>query len=224
MIRFFTLFFSLFLITFSCFSQDAVAQNKISDKQILQKAENYFNNLKNLKAIFVQMSSYDDANNYNENSIVGGKIYINRPNKMRLEYDKNVPILIIADGHFLIYYDKNLQQVTHIGLDNTPAGIMLKENLSFSDDRINITKIYQDKGVYEISLVLKGDPMAGELTLVFSDIPFALKQWRIKDAHNVTTTVSLMNIEKGIKLNPKLFKFKDPRKKDNLGYNPSSKK
>jgi outer membrane lipoprotein-sorting protein len=213
--------FMFFFGASNCFAQDNI--KKISEKEILKKAENYFNNLKTLKAVFIQMSNSLDGN-VNPNNIVGGKVYIKKPGKMRLEYEKNVPILIVADGNFLIYYDKKLKQVTHIRLDQTPAGIILKDNLNFSDEKIIVKKVLQKKGVFEISLAQKNDPMAGEITLIFTEVPFALKQWRIKDAHNVITTVSLMNVVKEISLPEKLFKFKNPNKINSLGYNPKSKR
>lgn len=50
---------------------------------------------------------------------------------MRLEYDPPHPVEVIADGYYLIFHDKKLEQVTYLDLDDNPAAMILKENFSF---------------------------------------------------------------------------------------------
>ena len=45
-----------------------------------------------------------------------GKLYMARPGKIRFEYDPPSPILLLSDGYFLRYVDKDLKQVTHLWL------------------------------------------------------------------------------------------------------------
>ncbi len=46
-----------------------------------------------------------------------------------------------------------------------------------------------------------------------AESPLELRQWRVVDAQGVATTVSLSEIETGMKLDPELFRFVDPRRK-----------
>ena len=80
------------------------AQNKID----LKRVENYLESLSTLKSGFLQISS--------NGGVASGKFFMSRPGKLRFEYDPPASILIISDGIFLIYIDKDLDQVTHVFL------------------------------------------------------------------------------------------------------------
>ena len=51
----------------------------------------------------------------------------------------------------------------------------------------------------------------GRLTLVFQDNPMELRQWLVVDAQARETRVSLSRIETGIRIDPRIFEFNDPR-------------
>jgi len=170
-----------------------------ADRADLTKAEAYFNQIVTLKARFLQVSP---AGDYTE-----GTVFIQRPGLMRLEYDPPVPLLLVADGTFFIYYDKELDQTTHLFLNDTPAGIMLKEKLSFFDGEVTVTNVARKNGVIEISLTQTENPAEGELTLVFSNSPYEFKQWRVLDAQGEVTTVSLFEATEGVDLPPGLFRL-----------------
>ena len=87
------------------FSPKAFAQ-KASD---VLEIENYLNNIKTLHASFVQTASNGNTSE--------GKIYIAKPNKIRMEYNDPVNVSIVGDGNFIVYHDKELDQVTHIDYD-----------------------------------------------------------------------------------------------------------
>src|SRR5690349_21705395 len=91
-----------------------------ADADALKKAEAYLNGITTLKSRFVQVNP--DGGNYT------GDLYISRPGRMRLVYDKPTPMLMVADGKFLIYVDTQMNDASHLDLDETPAGLLLKEN------------------------------------------------------------------------------------------------
>jgi outer membrane lipoprotein-sorting protein len=172
------------------------------DKADVARIEAYLNDLRTMKARFLQVASTGE---YAE-----GSLLISRPGKMRIEYDPPVPVLIVATGTWLIYHDKELEQVSHVLLSSTPAGILLQENVSFSSDDVLITGFERGANVLRLSVVRKKDPMEGSLTLVVSDKPLSLKKWIITDAQGVQTTVSLMGPRFGMPLDGDLFNFVDP--------------
>jgi len=57
------------------------------------------------------------------------------------------------------------------------------------------------------SLVRSEDADAGKITLIFSDKPLELRKWVVTDVKGIKTTVTLDNMRRGLKLNPKLFEF-----------------
>ena len=170
-----------------------------ADAESLKKAEAYLNGITTLKSRFVQVNP--DGGSYN------GDLYISRPGRMRLVYDKPTPMLMVADGKFLIYVDTQMNEASHLDLDETPAGLLLKENLSFNDPSIKLLDVKHGPGTLEITAAMAKDPAAGKLTMVFSEGPFELRQWRVVDAQNKEVIVTLENAQKGVALDKALFRY-----------------
>lgn len=169
----------------------------------VKRAETYLNAVKTLKARFLQVNP--DGGSHE------GDFYLSRPGKMRLVYDPPTPMLMVADGVFLIYVDTEMKDASHVGLGDTPAGILLKENLSFTDPAVKLLGVKLGAGVIEITTAMAKDPAAGKLTMVFSDGPLELKQWRVVDPQNKEVTVTLFDAKQGVTLDKALFRY-DARK------------
>ncbi|MBK1663505.1 cell envelope biogenesis protein LolA [Rhodospirillum rubrum] len=170
-------------------------------RAFVARVEGYLNGVRRVQARFLQVSS---TGNYAE-----GTVSISRPNRMRLQYDLPTDLLMVANGSQLVYYDRELDQVSYIGLDSTPLAVLLRDKIELSDPNITVTAYREAKGVVEIALVQTNDPGQGTLTLVFTTDPVELRQWRVLDAQNVEVSVSLFNPQVGITLDPKLFVFSE---------------
>ena len=171
---------------------------KGADKSDVLRVQKYLNGLITLKSRFLQASS---TGNFAE-----GTFYLSRPGKMRIEYDPPVQFLIVADGTWLIYHDKELEQMTHLPLGSTPAAIIVDEKMSLFGDDPKVTRIERGPGVIAVTLVSNDDE--GSITLVFGDRPLVLKKWIVIDAQGVRTSVSLLSSQIGVALDDKLFKVK----------------
>ena len=169
----------------------------------VKKAEDHLNAIKTLKARFLQVNP--------DGKSVEGDVYLARPGRMRLVYDPPTPMFLVADGTFLIYVDTEMNDASHIDLDDTPAGILLKDNLSFSDPAVKLGGVKLGPGIVEITATMAKDSSAGRLTLVFSDAPFELRQWRVLDAQNKDVSVTLFEAKSGVALDRELFRYQ-PRK------------
>jgi len=175
-----------------------------ADKADVLRIEEYLNGILTMKSRFLQASS---AGHYSE-----GTFYLSRPGKMRIEYDPPVQFLIVADGTWLIYDDKELDQVTHFPLGATPADILVQDDLSLLSGDLVITKIERGPGVIGLSVV-RPDDDGGHLTLIFGDKPLQLKKWIVVDPQGVKTSVSLLSVQRDLSFDPKLFNVKlRPRK------------
>lgn len=163
--------------------------------------EAYLNRLDTVRARFLQVSS---DGTYSE-----GDLYLSRPGRLRIEYDPPMPVLIVANGRHLIYHDRKLEQVTYLGLDSTPVGILIGETIALSG-RLTVTRLERGAKVLRVTVIRTQDPLAGSITLVLGEAPMQLRKWIIRDAQGVTTTVSLFDIRFGVPLNPALFEFKPP--------------
>ncbi len=173
-----------------------VANLSDQDRADLTRIETYLNAIDTMRARFLQASS--------DGSTTEGNIYIDRPGNMRIDYDPPVPILVVANGSWLIYIDTKLNQVTHIPLNSTPAGILLRKDTKLSGD-VTVTAVARQADALRVTMVHTKDPGDGSLTLVFSDRPLALRKWSVIDAQGIETTVSLMETHFGEALKRTLF-------------------
>lgn len=169
----------------------AVVEGEVTPAEtaILRKAEEALSGIRTMQARFMQMSS--------QGGHAEGTLRIQRPGRMRLDYDA-APVLVVADGTWLIYVDEEVDQATNVPLGSTPAGVLLRAGLSFDDPDVVVTDVRRVSGVAEIDVQMASDRGAGTLTLVFEEKPFALRQWRVKDAQGVETVVSLFDVRTGM--------------------------
>jgi len=116
------------------------------------------------------------------------------------------------------YVDKQLAEMSKIGLKSTPAWLLLREPITFSD--LIVTRFERGANALRITVVEKAQPDSGSLTMVFSDDPLALRQWSIVDQQRKTTAVSLSNEQFGMALDPKLFVYQDPYAASHRQYEP----
>ena len=178
----------------------AAAPSAAETKQI----EDYLNNIQTLSATFVQTASNGGS--------AEGKIYIAKPNKIRMEYNDPTSVLIVGDGNFIVYNDKELDQVTHIDYDDIPATLILANDLKIDGKNLKISDFYSDSGIMVATLEYPKKPDISPITLTFEKDPFELKQWKIIDPQSVEVTVSIYDTLKDQSLNGDLFKFKKDKK------------
>lgn len=171
-----------------------------ADETVLDRAEDYLNKVETLTARFLQIAGTGQTTE--------GDVYMQRPGRLRLEYD-DAPILLVANGRHLIYVDEHLEQVSYLGLDQTPVGVLLRPAVSFRDADITVTDVRRRDNVAEIDVVQTQDRGAGQLTLVFTEEPFELRQWRVIDAQNTETAVQLYNTRTGVALPGSLFEYSE---------------
>ncbi len=176
----------------------------IQDKKDLKRVAVYLEAIKTLRGGFLQVSS--------NGGVSSGKIFMSRPGRLRFEYDPPESILLIADGLFFVYIDRDLEQTTHVFLKSTPLSFLVQEKIVFKGD-VTVTKIERPPGILQIKIKKTKEPELGSIQLVFSDKPLLLRKWVVVDTQNIITTVNLTGIQTGIKLDPKLFTL--PTKKNN---------
>lgn len=174
-----------------------------ADKAEVERVETYLNGITTLKARFLQVSP--------NGASVEGDAYLSRPGRLRLQYDPPSPLLVVADGTFLIIHDSQLGEPSWLPLNSTPAGVLVRPNVKLQGGDVAVTRVTRMPGVIRVSLVEADEPGSGEITLVFSDRPFMLRQWQVRDTQNQITTVSLFEAQNGLTLDSKLFEFKDPK-------------
>lgn len=176
---------------------------KAQSAENLKKIETYLNSIKSMEATFVQMAS--------NGATAEGRLFIKKPNKIRMEYAEPTNVLIVGDGDFIVYNDLDLDQVTHIDYNDIPASLILSNEIKIDGQKIKVIDFYQDSGSTSITLDYADKGDLGPITLVFSNNPLELKQWRIVDPQSVEVSVSLYDTKKDADINDDVFKFKNKK-------------
>jgi outer membrane lipoprotein-sorting protein len=172
------------------------------DQADLARISAYLNGLRTLKARFNQEAP--------DGSISTGTAWMERPGRMRFQYDPPTPLLLVAGHGLFVFYDRQLQQTTNIPLGSTPLGILLRDNLSLSGD-VSVTAVEREPGLIQVTMLRSASPGDGTLTLVFSDPPLQLRQWVVVDAQRQVTRVSLFDVQTGGTFDQAMFTFINPK-------------
>ena len=193
---------SCFCLLLCLFSTNVFAAD-LSDEDLesIARVEAYLNKITTLKARFLQVNA--------EGQIANGSVLINRPGRARFEYDPPAQILVVADGTWLVFHDKELEETNRIPLYSTPISVILKSKVKLEGD-VTVTSVEKDAGILRVNLIDTNEPEQGGLTLVFTLTPFELRKWLVTDAQGSTTSVAISDVEEGMKFKPELFVFNDP--------------
>ena len=156
----------------------------------LTQIESYLNNIKNISADFTQQS---------ESGTVAGKFYLARNSetagKMRVEYLAEPKIVIVVNGAVLSYFDVELDEISHLSTNTTPASFLTRPNISFAAKDIEVIKVEKEPNQISISLVKKNRKDAGEFTLIFDLNPLRFIKMKVKNDLEQIVTVTLSNID-----------------------------
>jgi outer membrane lipoprotein-sorting protein len=189
---------SLFGLPF--LARRSAAQTPQQGSTDLARIQAYLNGIRTLRAHFVQVAP-DEA-------VTQGTALMQRPGKMRFQYDPPSPFLLVANYGTLFFHDAQLGQTSNIPLGRTPLGILLSEQITLSGD-ITVTKTARVPGQIQVSLVRTANPGEGTLTLIFADNPLTLRQWIVLDAQGKQTRVTFTNMEVGVAIDAKSFDFRN---------------
>lgn len=183
-------------------AQSQAALGPLSPDQVsaLSRIERFLNDISTLQARFVQVSS--------NGGYAEGDVFVDRPGQMRFDYDAPTPVLLIANGLTLLYYDKQLKEATFLPLWETPLWFLIREEVRF-DDNVEIVGIEEALGTLRVSLRDPDTPDGGSITLVFTDRPLTLRKWELTDPQGIETQVSLVNPVYGEAIDGDLFKYGD---------------
>lgn len=187
----------ILLLPDTVYAKDTFGLSPTQAKKV-KAAQNYLNKMTTLEATFIQVTS--------RGGFARGKLWISVPGRMRFDYDPPVQVLIVSDGKTVLFKDEELDQLSYISFDSTPASMLLGGSLDFFGPDILLTDFEIDEGTVRITVVREQDPSEGSLTMVFSSPAMTLKKWMIIDAQGIATTVSLLNTNFGNKINPGFFK------------------
>lgn len=143
-----------------------------------------------------------------DGSFSTGQFAMQRPGKVRFDYDDPVPLLMVSDGTTVALQDSDLETTDRVPLKSTPLSLLLSDRLDF-ESQANVIDVRRGNGRTNITVQDKSGDMEGTLTLVLASADNSLVGWRTTDANGGNTSVTLTNVETGARLNPRLFILRD---------------
>ena len=182
----------VFLIILSCHASYAVEENKSAIIQI----KKFFENLITLEANFIQVSP--------SGNVSKGKVYLDLPGKLRIDYEKPKNLLITCKGFWIVIQDRESKTTNNIPVKNSPFALLL-ENTSFLNNQNIKTEYNIEAGIISLKLKSQNKDNQESLVLEFSENPFSLKKWVIQDSLGENTTVLIQNAKYNNKLSHLLF-------------------
>ena len=197
--------FCLFSILITFNPQTSSAYSQKNDLKL--KVENFFTSLKSLEANFIQVGPSGDISN--------GKIYLDLPGKLRLDYQKPNNLLITSNGFWLTIQNRNLKTTNNIPLASSPFSILIEKKFDF-ENKSFMTYLKNKSGIISLKITNLANNSGG-LILEFSEKPFSLKKWIIRDTFGEITTVLIQKAKYNKKLSHVLFfpdNFPEPNNSD----------
>jgi outer membrane lipoprotein-sorting protein len=177
-----------------------VALNQpLPNSVVVERANAFFTNLNTMVADFTQVGG--------DGRRQGGTLYLQRPGKVRFEYDPPAILQVIADGRSVAVRDRKLATQDLYSISQTPLKFLLRERVNLGQD-IRITGITNDGNAVRINLE-DSSTLGGtsRITLFFDSQVESLNQWRIVDAQGFQTVVVLDKVERGRRIDQDLFKI-----------------
>ena len=166
-------------------------------RAILDRISLYLSSVQTMVGNFVQVGP--------DGGKTQGTFYIQKPGKVRFEYNPPTPIDIIADGSSVVVRDRNLATQDLYPLSQTPLRYLLADRIdllrdtdviSVSSDDTFVTVVIEEK-----QLVVG----TSRLMIMFDAKDLSLKQWTVTDPQGYDTTVAVYNLDSNKKPDPRLF-------------------
>jgi outer membrane lipoprotein-sorting protein len=163
------------------------------------KVSAYLSSLQTLVGNFVQVGP--------DGSKTKGDFYIQKPGKVRFEYEAPSPIAIISDGSSVAVRDRKLATQDIYPLSQTPLRYLLSDRIDLLKDT-NVVSVTADDMFVSVTIEEKQTLIGtSRLMLMIGAKDGQLKQWTVTDPQGYDTTVAIYNLDTSKKVDPGLFKI-----------------
>ena len=185
-------FFYVLFTILNCQTSSAFEKNDLAISQV----EKFFKNFTTLDANFIQVSPSGNVSN--------GKIYLDLPGKLRIDYENPKNLLITCQGFWIVIQDRDTKTTNQIPVKSSPFGVLLENKSLLNNENIK-TEFSIKAGIVSLKINGQNNDKQGSLVLEFSENPFSLKKWIIQDSLGENTTVLFQNAKYNNELSHLLF-------------------
>ena len=168
-----------------------------AQRAAVERVNAYLNSMGFLVGDFVQVGP--------DGSRTNGNFYLQKPGKIRFEYNPPSPVELIANGSAIAVRDRKLATQDIYPLSQTPLRFLLAEKMDLLRDA-NVVGVSQDE--LFISVVIEEKTAVTgthRLMIMFGVQDNQLKQWTITDPQGYDTTIAIYNLDASRRPDPRLF-------------------
>jgi outer membrane lipoprotein-sorting protein len=134
-----------------------------------------------------------------------GRFMLQKPGRIRFEYDAPAGSMVIADGSRVGVFDpKSNRNPTTYPLSRTPLQILLREDLSLREPGMVLGATRDGDGTH-LTVVDPRMPDQGRMVLTFAEEPVALRSWVVQTPNGQRTRVALTEMRPGAQFERSLF-------------------
>jgi len=178
-----------------------VAPAAAAASETAQKIASHFSGVQTMTGEFVQFGPRGEQ--------TGGKFYIQRPGKIRFNYEKPSATTVVSDGRSVVVENVRLKTADIYPLSKTPLKLLLDDDIDLSGSKVKSVK--EEDDLTTIQLQDKSLFGSARITMMFDPKSYELRQWTITDAQGKDTTVMIFNVREGVKMDPSLFTINTQR-------------
>ena len=180
--------------------------------------QQHYRDVDNLKATFRQTSetvSIGSRRLSRSNKALEGKVYLQKPSKMRWEYELPEPSLVVSDGEVMWLYDpaqKEVQRMSVAGGLMNMAGVqfLIGQGEILTDFKASTQNCTPVGGRVVVQLVPRQERTYEKLEIVIETSDGAIVETSVFDLFGNITRVALKDVHTGEELEAQLFQFQAP--------------
>ena len=174
-----------------------------NQRALVDRVSLYLSTIQTLLGDFVQVGP--------DGSRAEGQFYIQKPGRVRFEYNPPSPIDITADGRLVSVRNRNLDTQDLFPLSQTPLRFLLSDRIDLKRET-NIVGVYADD-IFATIVIEERQPLIGtnRLMMMFDAKDLQLKQWTVTDAQGYDTTVAVHNLDATTRPDPSIFTINTAR-------------
>jgi outer membrane lipoprotein-sorting protein len=137
-----------------------------------------------------------------------GMFYLQRPGRLRFEYDPPATLLIVSDGNVVAMRDTELRTTERTPLRSTPLNLILGETINLERDA-RVLRVSRAGPWLMVTARDRRGQTDGQITLQFFGPNAELRSWDVIDATGARTRVTLSDITQPASLDRSLFRLED---------------
>lgn len=168
-----------------------------ANNEIAQKIADHFSSVKTLQGEFVQFGPRGEQ--------TAGKFFLERPGKIRFNYEKPSPMRVIADGKSVVIGNTKLKTWDIYPLSKTPLALLLDERIDLKSKMVRDVK--EEADLITIKLGDRSIFADSTITMMFDPKSYDLRQWTITDNQGKDTSVMIFNTRTGVAFDKAVFRI-----------------